>query len=170
MPFDPDRLEVQGAATLLGEVSSNPILGFAHLDFSRSGTLAYRTGRTEGLRTIQWLDGAGKIVSLGLEPGYYMFPRLSPDGSRLAFMVSQGLSTDLWIYELQRGNKNRLTTGLPTAYPVWSPDGLYVIFQSAGGMFRSRADGAGTQQLTQSQTLQFPIPSNPTARGSPFPN
>jgi serine/threonine-protein kinase len=40
VPFDPERLEARGTATLLEEVSSNVPLGSAQLDFSRSGTLA----------------------------------------------------------------------------------------------------------------------------------
>jgi serine/threonine-protein kinase len=60
VPFDPDQLEVRGTATLLQEVSSNPNLGFAQLDFSQNGTLAYWTRGSEGLRTIQWLDRSGR--------------------------------------------------------------------------------------------------------------
>ena len=91
VPFDPDRLEVRGAATRLEEVSSNTSRGFAQVDFSRSGTLAYRTGGTEGLTTLQWLDGVGKTKSLGTEPALYQFPRLSPDGSRLAWVSRRRL-------------------------------------------------------------------------------
>jgi serine/threonine-protein kinase len=157
VPFDLERLEVRGAATPLEAVSINPTLGFGQLDFSRSGTLAYRTGGTEGLRTIQWLDGAGKTASLGTEPAFYQYPKLSPDGSRLAYMVSQGSSTDLWIYDLQRGSKTRLTNGIVAVNSVWSPDGRFVVFQSAGGTFWTRTDGAGKPQpLTQSKTMQVP--------------
>jgi Tol biopolymer transport system component len=144
VPFDLDRLEVRGAPILLEEdVSSDPTLGFAQLDFSRSGTVAYRTGGTVGLRTIQWLDGTGKTESVLTEPAFYSYPHLSPDGSRLAYLVIQGSSTDLWTYDWQRGVKTRLTNGLEDAYPVWSPDGRFVVFQAAGGMFWTRADGAG---------------------------
>jgi len=163
VPFDLDRLEVQGTATPLQEVSSNPNLGSAQLDFSRTGTLVYRTGGTEGLRTIQWLDGAGKSVPLGTESGYYVFPRLSPDGSRLACSVTQGANTDLWIYDWQRGTKTRLTKGLQDAvHPVWNPDGQFVVFHSVGGMFWARADGAGKPQpLTQSTNIQLPTSFTP---------
>src|SRR5260370_12635869 len=74
VPFDLDRLELQGAATLLEEVSSNPNLGSAQLDFSRSGILAYRTGGDAGLRTIQWLDRTGEERSLWYGRGAYTFP------------------------------------------------------------------------------------------------
>src|SRR5262245_1784960 len=128
VPFDLDRLEVQGTATPLREVSNNAALGSAQLDFSRTGTLVYRTGGTEGQRSIQWLDGVGKTVPLETEPVYYIFVRLSPHGSCPAYMVSQGANTDLWIDDWQRGTKTCLTSGLQdTAYPVWSPDGQSVV-------------------------------------------
>jgi Tol biopolymer transport system component/predicted Ser/Thr protein kinase len=167
VPFDLDRLEVRGSPTLLEEVSSNPTVGSAQIDFSRNGTFAYRTSGSEGLRTMQWLDGAGETVSLGIDPALYIFPRLSPDGSRLACMVSQGSSTDLWIYDWLRGSKARLTSGILTVYPVWSPDGRFVVFHSVGGMFWTRADGAGKPQpLTQSKSMQ--LPSSFTPDGTRF--
>jgi eukaryotic-like serine/threonine-protein kinase len=162
VPFDLERLEVRGPATLLEAVAFNPSLGFGQFDFSRSGTLAYRTGGTEGLRTIQWLDDAGKTVPFGTEPAFYQYPKLSPDGSHLAYLVTEGSSTDLWIYDQQRGSKTRLTNGLQTIYLLWSPDGQFVIFRLAGGLFWTRADGAGKPQpLTQSKFPQFPTSFTP---------
>ncbi len=162
VPFDLERLEVRGAATLLEAVSISPALGFGQLDFSRSGTLAYRTGGTEGLRTIQWLDGTGKTESLLTEPAVYLNPKLSPDGSRLAYHVSEGSTSDLWIYDLQRGSKTRLTNGLVTIHDVWSPDGRFVVFNSPGGIFWTRADGSGNPQpLTESKSQRLPTSFTP---------
>ncbi len=59
VPFDLDRLEVQGPPSLLQEVSSDSNFGSAQIDFSRNGTIAFRSGRSEGRRTIQWLNAAG---------------------------------------------------------------------------------------------------------------
>jgi serine/threonine-protein kinase len=143
------------------DVSSNSSFGAAQFDFSRTGTLAYRNGATEGLRTLQWLDGNGKSVSLGLEPALYNVPRLSPDGSRLTYMVNQGADTDLWVYELLRGNKTRLTSGGYNSFPIWSPDGQFLVFQSSAGMFSTRADGAGKPQpLMQGRVTQIPTSWN----------
>jgi serine/threonine-protein kinase len=167
VPFDLERLEVRGNATMLEPVSSDPVFGSAQLDFSRNGTIVYRTGGAEGLRTVQWLDAAGKTQPIVTEPAACLFPRLSPDGSRLALMVTQESSTDLWIYDLQRGSKSRLTNG-PTlsTFPVWSPDGSLVVFQSAGGgMFWARADAAGKPEpLTHSKTLQAPSSFTPDGK------
>jgi len=52
-----------------------------------------------------------------------------------------------------------------TAYPVWSPDGLFIVFQAAGGMFWTRADGAGKPQLlTQSKFMQLPTSFTPDGK------
>jgi serine/threonine-protein kinase len=157
-PFDPDRVEVRGTPASLQEVSADPSIAFAEVAFSRNGTMAYGSGRTGGLRTVQWLDGAGKTESIASEPASYYFLHLSPDGNRLVLLMNQGSSSDLWVYDLQRGNRTRLTSGTRlTSWPVWSPDGRYVVFGSAGGMLWTRSDGSGSPQpLTQSKRKQFP--------------
>lgn len=140
----------------LWEVGDNPNLGFGQFDFSRGGILVYRTGGAEALRTIEWLDGGGKAESLGLEPAYYVMPSVSPDGKRVAYTMSQGTSQDIWTYDLERTIKSRLTNG-QNAYPAWSPDGCFLVFQGLGGMLWMRADGSGQPQLlTQSKAVQLP--------------
>jgi serine/threonine-protein kinase len=75
---------------------------------------------------------------------------------------------DIWVYESQRDTLTRLTfeTGGAAAYPLWTPDGRYVLFQAAGGMYWTRADGAGkAQPLTQSKSTIAQIPGSVTADG-----
>src|SRR5262249_55567560 len=84
---------------------------------------------------------------LGFEPAVYGWLRLSPDGSHLAYVVSQGSSTDLWVYDLQRGFKVRLTNGQNAVNPVWSHDGRVMIFQTPGGLYWTPADEPGKSQL-----------------------
>ena len=147
VPFDPDRLEVRGAPkpVLMG-------VGYS-IDFSQTGTVIYRSsGAGSGLVTVQWLDSAGKTQPLLAKPGNYLYPTLSPDGNRLA-LTSAG---DIWVYEWRRDTMTRLTFGGGTI-PVWSPDGRYIAFQAAGGMFWTRSDGGGKPQpLTQSKNPQAP--------------
>jgi Tol biopolymer transport system component/predicted Ser/Thr protein kinase len=157
MTFDLDRLQVRGAATRLWEVANNPNLGFAEIDFSRNGTLAYRTGGSGGHRTFQWLDTGGKMAPLGIEPAYYQYCRLSPDGSRVAYVMNQESNQELWTYDFERGIRIRLTNGQYTSYPTWSVDGRFLVYQAIGGMFWTRADGAGKPQpLTHSTNTQLP--------------
>jgi Tol biopolymer transport system component/predicted Ser/Thr protein kinase len=155
VPFDLDTLAVRGTpAPLLEGVAYNPAFGFAQLDFSRTGTLVYRSGgaATGAQFTVQWLDSTGKTQALPAKPDSYLYPHLSPDGQRLA--LSSG---DIWIYEWQRDTLTRLTFS-GAVDPVWSPDGRFIAFGApGGGIFWTRSDGAGKPQpLIQSKNAQLP--------------
>jgi len=97
VPFDLDRLEVRGkAAPVLDDVAHQALSGGAQFDVSRSGTLVYRKagGSTaQAMARIQGLTpstgGPGKKEPLRSKPGIYISPRLSPDGTRLAMMVTE---------------------------------------------------------------------------------
>ena len=96
IPFDVDRLETRGTAVpILDDVAYDTLRGGVDMDFAGTGTLVYRKGSAGtaaiGMSTIQWVDGAGKREALRAKPGAYTnFPRLSPDGKRLALLVSEG--------------------------------------------------------------------------------
>src|SRR5262249_23555272 len=61
--------------------------------------------------------------------------------------------------------KIRLTSGSVSAWPVWSPDGQFVVFDAAGGIFWKRADGAGeSQSLTKSKNMQMPTSFSPDGK------
>jgi serine/threonine-protein kinase len=158
-PFDLNRLEVRGTpAPVLEEVAYESRWGSVQLDFSGTstgaGTLLYRSGGAGAQQvTVQWLDGAGKVQPLLAKPGDYAHPSLSPDGSRLALSLPDGV----WIYELQRSTMTRLTHGLGDMYPIWTPDGRYIAFRRAANIFWTRADGAGQAQLLiESKNSQIP--------------
>jgi serine/threonine-protein kinase len=165
VPFDLERLEVRGTpAQVLEKIAYSPGTGTAQLDFSQKGTLVYRSGGAEedaASATVQWLDGTGKTQPLLAKPDGYGYPRLSPDGQRLAVFCCSG---DIWIYEWQRDTMTRLTLSGAFA-PVWSPDGRYIVFRAPGGIFWTRSDGAGRpQSLTQSKNLQVPYSFTPDGK------
>ena len=169
VPFDLESLELRGVPTpIVEEVGYSTAAGSAQLDFAQNGTLAYRNGGGGSeLATVQWLDRTGKKQPLLAKPGNYLHPRLSPDGQRLGLLVSDGSSQDLWSYEWQRDTMTRLTFGGTGANPmaVWTPDGRYVVFEVAGGISWTRADGAGQPQpLTQSKNRQQPWSFAPDAK------
>jgi serine/threonine protein kinase/Tol biopolymer transport system component len=164
IPFDLDKLETRGTALpILDDVAYNPTFGRAELAVSGApsghGTLVYRKGGGDArLLTVAWLDGAGKTQPLLAKPGVYGRPNLSPDGRRLALVVTDGSGADIWVYDWQRDTMTRLTFDGKVVSPVWTPDGRYIVFASAGaGMFVTRSDGAGkAQPLTQSKNNQSP--------------
>jgi len=163
-PFDLKRFQITGAATRLEEVASDIPIGFAQVDFSAAGICVFGA-RGQGLSIPQWLDAVGRTEPLGLEPARYHHLRLSPDGARLAYVSTQGPNSDLFIYDWQRGIRTRLTNGLVTSYPVWSPDGRFVVFAGLGGMFAVQTDGGAIPaQLTRSNNRQVPETFSPDGR------
>jgi eukaryotic-like serine/threonine-protein kinase len=67
------------------------------------------------------------------DPAAYLDPELSPDDSRVAVSVldSAAGTRDIWIYEVARNTRTRLSTGRgDDVAPVWSPDGGRVAFAS----------------------------------------
>jgi serine/threonine-protein kinase len=160
VPFDLDKLEPRGTAVpILDDIARQPNVGIAHLDFSRSGTMVYRRGDQDaGLLTVAWLDGAGKTQPLLAKPGVYGRLSLSPDGQRLALNVTEGSTTDIWVYDWQRDTMTRLTFNGTGDGAIWSPDGKYIVFRVPGaGMSVIRSDGSGQPQpLTQSKSAQYP--------------
>jgi Tol biopolymer transport system component/tRNA A-37 threonylcarbamoyl transferase component Bud32 len=167
VPFDLDTLAVRGTpAPVLDQVAYTSGNGSAKFDISRGGTLVYESGGAVGggLFTVQWLNSAGKAQPLlASKADSYLYPRLSPDGQRLAVSVG-----DIWIYEWQRDTMTRLTFSGAVS-PVWSPDGRYIVFRGPGGMFWTRSDGAGKPQpLTQSKTAQTPYSFTPDGKRLAF--
>ena len=161
------QLKLRGSpSAVLDEISSNPVYGFAQVSISTSGELLYRKGRTEGLRTINWLNSDGKTEQLAPDAALYQFPRFSPDGKRLATVVIEGSSSVIWIYDWERGAKAKLPTGNGVnTSPVWTPNGRYLVYQSPGGMFWSRVDGTSVRTvLTKSDVLQFPTSFSPDGK------
>jgi serine/threonine-protein kinase len=155
VPFDLDRLEIRGTPTpVLEEVEYSAASGAAQIDFSRNGTLVYRSSKVAaGLVTVQWLDDSGNTRPLLPVPGSYLSPTLSPDGNRLA-LTSAG---DIWVYELGRGSMTRLTFGGGYGNPLWTADGRYIVFRAARGVWWTRADGTSqTQPLLPTNVQQIP--------------
>jgi Tol biopolymer transport system component len=128
--------------------------------------LLYRSGQTSGKTIIQWMKGDGKTEALWEEPAYYSYPRLSPDGSRLVYAVVEGPNTVIWVYDARRGGKTRLTAGPGVnLFPIWSPDGQYVVFQSAGELYWARSDGAQSPRpLATSARRGFPTSFTPDGK------
>src|SRR5207253_1903530 len=98
-----------------------------------TGIFVYGSGTGELQQAIFWLDATGKTPRpLHPVPGRYRYPRLSPDGKRLAFTAGDGRShEDIWVRDLERDTASRVTL-LPgrNQLPVWTPDGANLVFWS----------------------------------------
>ncbi len=81
---------------------------------------------------LAWAPPSTRPLADGIED--LLEPRLSPDGRMLA-AVGVEPRPDVWLLDLERGTKTRVTFLGPTASPVWSPSGgalLYATRRAAG--------------------------------------
>jgi serine/threonine protein kinase len=179
IPFDPAQLELRGAAVpILEDLAGDPNSGAGQFSFSGApsgitngpGTFVSRTGKvSEQSWPVSWFDNSGKTRPLIPTPGFYLQPRFSPDGQRLALSKFAHTDRDIFVYDLQRDTMTRLTADTLAANPVWSPDGGHIAFGSNSsaslGLRWVRADGTGEiQRLLDSRYIVNPYSFFPDGR------
>ena len=172
VPFDADSLEITGsAAPAVQGVTASVGSGGAQYTFASDGTLAYISGEL-GVPEYPaiWVDRNGQTTRLWDTPASYASPKLSPDGTRLAFSILDGSNWDVWVYDLTREVATRLTfhDGYD-ADQIWTPDGEYLIFTSdrdgAANLYRKRADGSGdVEVLTEGEMQMYPVSLSPDGK------
>jgi len=100
-------------------------------DFSPDGSMvAYRTeGETDGVYLVPTLGGSSTLLARG---GYR--PRFSPDGRKIAYWTGERAyrTAETFVMPTSGGASTRVQPDLPyVAYPVWSPDGKFILFVGA---------------------------------------
>jgi len=167
VPFDVTRLEVTGAPVVVvedvmhAERGANPVMssGAGQFSVSSSGSLAYVPGGIYPVveQTLVWVDRDGASEPLPLPPGRHLFPRFSPDGTRLAYAAGSLGDRQIWVYDLALEVSIPLTSVGGNIGPLWSPDGTRLVFSSREGsdtinLISMAADGSGeSRRLTDSE-------------------
>ena len=169
-PFDRVLHALTGAAVpvIEGVRRANAMAvntGVAQVAFSETGTMMYMPGPSSGSQQfLALMDRQGTAVPLKLPPGTYSSPRMSPDAKAIVFELDTGAGPNVWIYDLAGiSAMRRLTFGGRNRFPIWSPDGLHVTFQSdrdgPAGLFWQRADGTGSiERLTRPEDGTAHVP------------
>ncbi|MEI9959770.1 MAG: hypothetical protein WDM76_01185 [Limisphaerales bacterium] len=60
--------------------------------------------------------------------GSNISPAVSPDGTKVAMILSKGGSPNVYIANLDGSDLKQLTTGVEDSSPCWSPDGQWICF------------------------------------------
>ncbi|MEE8349995.1 MAG: hypothetical protein V3R94_10510, partial [Acidobacteriota bacterium] len=162
--FDLERLEVMSGPIpiLQGIMQTTGPVNSTQLTFSDSGTLVYVPADTSlgGGRTLVWVDRKGATEPLAAPPRGYATPRLSPVGQRVAVSIDGEPDEDIWVYDIRRDALTRLTFDT-ASFPLWTPDGTRITFQSSKSgprdLFWKAADGTGAEE----QLLAGEFPNSP---------
>ena len=75
--------------------------GVFHVSLSRDGAVAYTPATSSDERFLVWVDRAGRSQRIPADPRAYIYPRLSPDGHKIAFeyysnMYDYSRGTNVW--------------------------------------------------------------------------
>ena len=89
-------------------------------------------------------------------------PAASPDGSKVAMILSKDGSPDVYVANADGSNLKRLTTGVEDSSPCWSPDGQWICFATKINgrrlLAKVPADGGAIQVI---HTAGAPNPTEP---------
>lgn len=128
--FSIDTMEPRGEPFLVKAESRGPTV-------ASDGTLVFldRTVPEVPEGQLVWHDRDGQKLDAVGEP----FPipwgsapiRLSPDGSKVILTSDEGTAGEIWIHDLKRNLRTRLTSDPAYDYThAWSPDGKQIAFSS----------------------------------------
>jgi Tol biopolymer transport system component len=122
-----------------------------------------------------WVDRQGTELAVTEDSGFYELPRLSPDGKEVTLQdqSAEGSGWDIWINDLERGSRTRLTFQESNGYPIWTPDGTRITFASnrsgSWNLYWKSADGIGeAEPLLTREHAQFPISWSPDGKTLAF--
>jgi serine/threonine-protein kinase len=177
--FDPVRLEVLSEPVAVVDALLTKPTGAAEYDVSSGGTLVYvpgglvpqgQLGGVNAARSLVWVDRQGREEAIKAPPRAYLYPRMSPDGTRIAIDI-RDQENDIWIWDIAHENLRRLTLN-PAAdlLPLWTPDGKRIVFGSprAGGtpnLYIRAADGTGGDtRISTSAVGQFATSITPDGK------
>jgi hypothetical protein len=74
-------------------------------------------------------------------------PAISPDGKRVMYiMFPAPQRSELWVSDIDGGNKKRIATGQDLATGAWAPDNLQLSFVDASKVYIASADGGSLRQ------------------------
>jgi Tol biopolymer transport system component len=122
--------------------------GASWIFVSRDGRTLLFSGRGRDLWTMP-LDGTAKPTPItALERRGAFHSSLSPDGSQVAFVSSSGGTGTIWVQRVDGSGLRQLTRGdAPASWPVWTPDGQWIVFGSAAAMWRVRSQGGEPERI-----------------------
>src|SRR5262249_6386921 len=103
VPFDARTLKLTGEPVRVVEGVRRSTLAAVQYGVSKDGTLIYVPGpisTTAELMVPALMGREGTLEPFKLVARPYAFPRISPDGRRLAFEIDDGKQANIWIYEL----------------------------------------------------------------------
>ena len=168
-------LELVEGPTLADRIALGPIPPDEALPIAKQIADALEGAHEAGIgdagseSVLVWVDRNGREEPISAPARAYAWPRLSPDGTRVAVEVNDQ-DRDIWIWDVRRHGLTRFTLGATVERsPVWTPDGQRLVFSSdregSRNLFWQSADGTGpVARLTNTANLKEPFSVSPDGK------
>ncbi len=164
-PFDLGRLSVMGESV---RVAANVNFDYGTwrgvFTASQNGVLVYQVARDAAGGQLTWIDMSGRPVSAIGERSEAYALRLSPDNRRASVILGDP-NNDIWVYELERGVRTRLTTDAQVIMsPCWSRDSSQILFVTGESLQKADVDyvlatlpanGAGQRKVLYKSSVRI---------------
>ncbi len=166
VPLDAAAVRVTGTPVPVIEgVARSSISGAAQYAVSADGSLAYVPGPRENTVLRGLVEHrSGLTTVLKVAPGRYVYPRVSRRNI-VAVERQSETESDIWVYDLASDAEiRRVTFGGNNHYPIWSPDGDRLTFQSSRekdrGIWWQPLAGGNATRLTRAADDEAHIPES----------
>jgi serine/threonine-protein kinase len=149
--WNPDQSRPSAPISVLDGVHTSRF-GLPYFAVSEAGTLVYAPGGVVRT-TLVVLDREGRATQLADDPGAFQHPRFSPDDRSMAVDITWRGRTDIYVYDLLRGTRRRLTHTGFNIDPLFTLDGSEIVFRSTRpesegqNIYRVAADGSGQAEF-----------------------
>ena len=104
-----------------------------------------------GANYLTWYDRSGRVMGrVGLR-SMRLSPAISPGGDTVAEdRINSANGLDLWLHSMDGKTDSRLTFDQLSNFPVWSPDGIRILFSrttpdGSGGICQKSSTGTGKE-------------------------
>ncbi len=157
VPFDQERLEIDGNPVPVVEGLSDGRKGEGHYAVADNGTLVYvpHFAAPAIEKTLVLVDRQGTVDPVPLPPDSYDYPRFSPDGTRIAVQINtRDGESDISIYELS-SNRLRQLTFDGAKVPLWTPDGTQITFVANNALWNIASDFSSEPELLSAARAEF---------------
>ena len=164
-PFDLDSLRVTGGPVSLLEGMGGARA--AQYDISDEGVFVQVAGVSAQEPSLIWVDRQGTVTPIFEEKRLYDWPRVSPDGSRIAVLVDETEGSNIWIYDIATGSRSQLTDDSQSKdVPIWTPDGERITFRYGPDIYWQRVDGSAQAELLWDS--EYPVRPRSWSRDGQF--
>jgi Tol biopolymer transport system component len=141
LPFSLSRHQATGEPFLVAAAGDVPSV-------SNDGTMLHVRGSASIQSQMVWVDRTGKEIGpIGPPQEQWPFPELAPDAKHVAIAASENDVNDVWIVDVERGTRTRMSAPAPYATLAWSPDGRSLLFADGATapltLKTKAADGGG---------------------------